>query len=71
MSRFAAEANARHLMLDFLRLPLSQRRFLAERYGVFTPGESETERNKRIIQAVIDQDKRDEFAALVAAAKSQ
>lgn len=63
--------DARQVIMDFLGLPSSQRRFLAERYGVFTPGEPEPERNKRIIKAVGEQGKQSEFAKFVAAAKSR
>lgn len=61
----------RQTIYDFLMLRSSQRKFLAERYGVFTPGEAEDERNKRIVRAVAEQGKQAEFAELVAAAKTE
>jgi hypothetical protein len=59
------------LVRDFCSLPLSERRFIAESFGVTRadPMEPDLEIVKRTVKAVVDQNKRDEFAELVAAAK--
>ena len=62
--------DARKTIYDFLTLPSSQRRFIAERYDAFVPGELEHERSKRVVAAVVAQGKQTEFAELVDAAKS-
>src|ERR1700722_17584033 len=69
----AGVANPIKLVRDFFDLPLSQRRSLAERYGVIKsdPTEPDLERDKRTIMAVADQGKQIEFALLVDAAKSK
>ncbi len=61
------------LIRDFLGLPISQRRFIAERYGVtkLDPMEPDMERDKRTILTVAEQGKQIEFALLVDAAKSK
>lgn len=68
-----AVANTIQLVRDFLGLPLSQRRFLAERYGVskLDPMKSDFERDKRTIQMVAEHGKQIEFALLVENAKSR
>ena len=66
-------ADPMKLVRDFLGLPLSQRRFLAERYGVTKsdPMEPDFERDKRTIIAVSEQGKQIEFALLVEEAKTR
>lgn len=63
--------NPAGLVRDFLRLPMSQRRFISERYGVTKtdPMESDFERDKRTIMTVAAQGKQVEFSLLVEAAK--
>lgn len=69
----AKVADPVNLVRDFLTLPLSQRRFLAERYGITKadPMEPDFERDKRTIMAVAEQGKQIEFALLVEEAKSK
>lgn len=64
-------SNPVKLVMDYLSLPLSKRRSIAERYGAFTPGEDEMKRSQRTIDAVIEQGKIVEFALLVNEAKSK
>lgn len=69
----ATVADPVSLIRDFFSLRLSQRRFLAERYGVtkVDPKETDLDFGKRTIMAVVDQGKQVEFAILVEAAKSK
>ena len=69
----AIVADPLKLIRDFCGLPLSQRRFIAERYGVtkLDPMEPDLEFIKRTINAVADQGKQVEFSLLVDEAKSK
>jgi hypothetical protein len=60
------------IVRDFLMLPLSQRWFIGERYGVERPDAKETDFDwsRRVMIAVKSQGKQSEFADLVEMAKS-
>jgi hypothetical protein len=63
-------SDALDLIRSYCELRLSQRRRLAERYGVqIQPGEPELEWMKRTVKAVGEQGKQDEFKLLIAEAK--
>jgi hypothetical protein len=68
---YAGIADPMRLVRDFLSLPLSERRALAEHYGVTKgdPSEPDFERDKRTVSVVSEQDKLVEFSLLVDAAK--
>lgn len=59
-----------HAMVrEFCNLRLSQRRSIAEQFGVeVVPGEPDMDRVKKTIKAVVDQGKQVEFAELIAEA---
>jgi hypothetical protein len=67
----ASIADPMKLVRDFCSLPLSERRRIAEQYGVAKgdPMEPDFEKVRRTIDAVVEQGKQVEFALLVDEAK--